>query len=108
MSTVGSRRFRVVSKGERDGFDTAQVEFICDSPVVGKENGKQVTALHREVFSKAISWFKSLPETYKTEIVKSFGQMPEPEDGWISMTNGPAWTWWVIAILPLSQQLKVR
>lgn len=107
LSTVGSRRFRVVTRGERDGYDTAKVEFICDDPI-GKEKAKQVKKLHEEVFYKAICWFDSLPENYKTEIVKSFGRMPEPEDSWISITDGPAWTWWVIAILPLNQQLKVR
>lgn len=107
LSTVGCRRFRVVAKGERDGYDTAKVEFICDSPI-GRERVKQMTKLHKDVFDKAIGWFDSLPETYKTEIVKSFGRMPQPEDGWISITDGPAWAWWVIAILPLHQQLKVR
>lgn len=66
-----------------------------------------MTKLHEEVFYKAICWFDSLPDTYKTEIVKSFGRMPQPEDSWISISDGPAWTWWVIAILPLNQQLKV-
>lgn len=33
LSTVGGRRFRVVSGGERDGYDTAEVELIRDSPI---------------------------------------------------------------------------
>ena len=33
LSTVGARRFRVLSGGEKDGYDTAQVEFLRDSPV---------------------------------------------------------------------------
>lgn len=33
LSTVGGRRFRVLSGGEKDGYDTAQVEFLRDSPI---------------------------------------------------------------------------
>lgn len=33
LSTVGGRRFRVLSGGERDGYDTAEVELIRDSPI---------------------------------------------------------------------------
>ncbi|XP_076287505.1 LON peptidase N-terminal domain and RING finger protein 3 isoform X2 [Lasioglossum baleicum] len=33
LSTVGGRRFRVISGGERDGYDTAQVEFLRDTMV---------------------------------------------------------------------------
>lgn len=33
LSTVGGRRFRVLSGGERDGYDTAQVEFLRDTMV---------------------------------------------------------------------------
>lgn len=33
LSTVGGRRFRVLSGGEKDGYDTAQVEFLRDTMV---------------------------------------------------------------------------
>lgn len=33
LSTVGARRFRVLSGGEKDGYDIARVEFLRDSPV---------------------------------------------------------------------------
>ena len=33
LSNVGTRRFRVVSRGERDGYDTAQVKYIVDDPI---------------------------------------------------------------------------
>lgn len=107
LSTVGSRRFRVVARGEKDGYDTAKVEFICDN-LISKDNLSYVTKLHEQVFYKAICWFNSLPESYKTEIIKSFGLMPELEANWMIIADGPAWAWWIIAILPLNQQLKVE
>merc|ERR1719356_232784 len=30
IDTIGGRRFRVLSRSERDGYDTARVEFIQD------------------------------------------------------------------------------
>lgn len=33
LSTVGMRRFQVLSRGEKDGYDTAQVKFLADVPI---------------------------------------------------------------------------
>ena len=30
IDTIGGRRFKVLSRSERDGYDTAKVEFIQD------------------------------------------------------------------------------
>ena len=30
VDTIGGRRFKVISRGKRDGYGTANVEFICD------------------------------------------------------------------------------
>lgn len=51
LSTVGGRRFRVLSGGERDGYDTAQVELLRDSPVQ-IENLRNLTELHDKVGSR--------------------------------------------------------
>lgn len=106
LSTVGCRRFRVVARKEKDGYDTAKVEYIDDEPVA-KDRMQLVADLHANVFCKAIAWYDSLPDHTKEEILKSFGIMPALEAHWETMTDGPAWAWYIIAILPLSQQLKV-
>lgn len=33
LSTVGMRRFKVMSRDERDGYDTSQVQYIVDDPI---------------------------------------------------------------------------
>lgn len=33
LTTVGMRRFQVLSRGEKDGYDTAQVKFLADVPI---------------------------------------------------------------------------
>lgn len=104
LSTVGSRRFRVIARHEQDGYDTANVEFIEDEP----DSWEVVRKLHEKVHEKAIGWHESLQERKKSEIAKSFGRMPTLEENWERLVDGPAWAWWIIAILPLSEQLKVN
>lgn len=64
--------------------------------------------LHERVHPKAWQWFHSLEAELQSEILRAFGQMPELEEDWPSLPDGPAWTWWLLAFLPLSQELKVR
>lgn len=33
LTTVGVRRFHVLTRGERDGYDTAKVEYFRDQPI---------------------------------------------------------------------------
>jgi hypothetical protein len=63
--------------------------------------------LHDRVRPKAWQWFNSLEAELQSEIVRAFGHMPELEEEWPSLADGPAWTWWLLAFLPLSQELKV-
>lgn len=59
---------------------------------------------------KALMWLKNMNRTVRTEIESAFGQIPHfghrGEDWWTS-TDGPAWLWWLIAILPLRSEIKV-
>ncbi|XP_058465411.1 uncharacterized protein LOC131438979 [Malaya genurostris] len=112
LSTVGARRFRVVARHEKDGYDTANVEFIEDDKIDCEGASKDgrvhlIRELHEKVLLKAIDWHQSLSENIKCEIFKSFGKMPDLEENWEDVVDGPAWAWWIIAILPLSQHLKV-
>jgi len=63
--------------------------------------------VHEQVHPKAWQWFHSLEAELQSEILRAFGQMPELEEDWPSLPDGPAWTWWLLALLPLSQELKV-
>jgi Lon protease-like protein len=103
LSTLGTKRFRVIRRSEKDGYDTANIEYIKDEPIC--DNG--TIELHYRVMKNAKQWSENLPENIKNEILKSFGPMPELEANWEISNDGPAWTWWIIAILPLNPQLKV-
>lgn len=106
LSTVGTRRFRTIRQSEKDGYDTANVEYIKDEPI-SDDSFVMIDELHKKVLMKARQWCDNLPDAIKGEILKSFGQMPELEHHWEFNPDGPAWAWWIIAILPLNPKLKV-
>lgn len=107
LSTVGVRRFRVLARGERDGYDIAQIETIQDN-MIRFEDENAVAELHNKVRRKAWLWFKDMDSMRKHDTIQTFGVMPDEEEDWRTLRDGPSWTWWVIAILPLSPQLQVK
>ncbi|XP_063228618.1 LON peptidase N-terminal domain and RING finger protein 3 [Bacillus rossius redtenbacheri] len=106
LTTVGVSRFKVLGRGEKDGYDTAQVEFLKDQPVP-PERYSAVRELHERVRQKGRSWFGTVLPAVQAEIVRTFGAMPAVEEDWAQLANGPAWAWWLLAILPLGQNLQV-
>ena len=43
LTTIGRRRFRVLSRGMRDGYHTARVEFLNDIQVPDEEKTGMLT-----------------------------------------------------------------
>ncbi|TMW51768.1 hypothetical protein DOY81_003149 [Sarcophaga bullata] len=106
LSTIGCKRFKILARSEKDGYETAKVEYIHDE-TIPDEHLTYVSNMHDVVLSKAILWYQSLGEDLKHEILQSYGEMPLVEDNWETIADGPAWAWWIIALLPLRPQLKV-
>lgn len=106
LSTIGCKRFKIITRNEKDGYETAKIEFIRDD-LINTDMLPTLKHIHNIVLKKASAWFHTLNKTLKGEIFRTFGKMPKIEDNWPSSTDGPSWAWWVIAILPLNQQLKV-
>lgn len=107
LSTIGYKRFRVIERNEKDGYDIAKVEYICDE-VISKERLHIVKLINESIYKKAIDWYNSLPTHIHNEIHKSFGSMPMLQKNLESITDGPSWAWYIIALLPLNQNLKVN
>ena len=40
-------------------------------------------------------------------ILNHYGNVPEPECDYWKLPNGPSWTWWILAIMPLDSQIQV-
>ncbi|KAL5282503.1 LONRF3 family protein [Megaselia abdita] len=107
LSTIGCKRFKIITRNEKDGYETAKIEFIRDG-ITNYEMMPKLKQIHNVVLKKASEWFNTLKENLKDEIFRTFGNMPHLEENWQASPDGPSWAWWIIAILPLNQQLKVR
>ncbi|XP_015922993.1 LON peptidase N-terminal domain and RING finger protein 1-like [Parasteatoda tepidariorum] len=100
--TVGVKRFRVLSKEEHDSYPIAMVEFLQDENFFVSENYKD---RHNSLYTTAAGWFAGLSQAMKSQVLQHFGPMPELQ---VTTAEGPSWFWWVLAILPLDQKIKVQ
>ncbi|GFQ97120.1 LON peptidase N-terminal domain and RING finger protein 3 [Trichonephila clavata] len=106
VDTIGSKRFRILRKGERDGYSTGAVEFLKDEPLHA-DIIQDVIEMHDQVYKISQSWFMHLPRDTKQEILQHMGPMPEIEAGYISSANGPSWFWWMLAVLPIEPKSRL-
>lgn len=107
LSTIGYKRFKVIERNEKDGYDTAKVEYICDG-AISEDRLQVIKIINETIYKKAIEWYNSLPSHIHAEIHKSFGSMPLLQENLESIVDGPSWAWYIIALLPLNQNLKVK
>jgi len=108
VNTMGGRRFRVVSRGMRDGYNTAKVEIIHDVPETEADAIQSLAVLENRVYDIARHWFTSLPRSKQERIASHFGAFPTRVPGEINSLHGPTWTWWEIAVLPIDQFIQLR
>lgn len=106
LSTIGYKRFKVIERNEKDGYDIAKVEYIYDE-AISEDRLHVVKVINETIYKKATGWYNSLPPHIHTEINRSFGSMPTLQKNLESITDGPSWAWYIIALLPLNQNLKV-
>ncbi|XP_027786665.1 LON peptidase N-terminal domain and RING finger protein 3 isoform X1 [Marmota flaviventris] len=106
VDSIGKRRFKVLHQGQRDGYNTADIEYIEDQKVQG-EDCAELMGLHNCVYEQAASWFHSLKSSLKNRILSHFGPMPEKDADPQINPNGPAWCWWTLAVLPLESRAQL-
>ncbi|XP_031444485.1 LON peptidase N-terminal domain and RING finger protein 1 isoform X1 [Phasianus colchicus] len=107
VDTVGGKRFRVLQRGMKDGYCTADIEYLEDVKVADEEELKKLRELHNFVYSQACSWFQNLRNKFRTQILQHFGPMPGREENIQAMPNGPAWCWWLLAVLPVDPRYQL-
>ncbi|XP_015206833.1 LON peptidase N-terminal domain and RING finger protein 3 [Lepisosteus oculatus] len=106
VDTIGKRRFKVIQHGQRDGYNTADIEYLEDKKVEGEEE-TELLALHDAVYDQALTWINSIRPEQKERIIGHFGPMPEKDPEPQVSPNGPPWCWWLLAVLPLEERAQL-
>ncbi|MGH0129539.1 UNVERIFIED_CONTAM: hypothetical protein FKN15_058501 [Acipenser sinensis] len=106
VDTIGVARFKVLSHSQRDGYNTANIEYLEDKKMAGEEYAELVR-LHNSVYDQAVAWFTSLKDNMKSQILSHFGSMPGKESDPQASPSGPAWCWWLLAVLPLENRAQL-
>jgi Lon protease-like protein len=73
VETVGVRRFRVIERSVKDGYDTARVEWIQDSVPKNDDEKKILHKVKEKVYLMARNWYDKLTADQQDRIVKFFG-----------------------------------
>ncbi|XP_048186660.1 LON peptidase N-terminal domain and RING finger protein 1 [Perognathus longimembris pacificus] len=107
VDTVGGKRFRVLKRGMKDGYCTADIEYLEDVKVENGDEVKTLRELHDLVYFQACSWFQNLRDRFRSQILQHFGSMPEREENLQAAPNGPAWCWWLLAVLPVDPRYQL-
>ena len=66
-----------------------------------------VKAIHDETLELSQKWLGRMSSETRDGIISHYGAIPEPEIDFWSLPNGPAWLWWILAILPLQPKDQV-
>ncbi|XP_070616030.1 LON peptidase N-terminal domain and RING finger protein 3 isoform X2 [Erythrolamprus reginae] len=106
MDSIGKRRFKVLKHSKRDGYNTADIEYIEDKKVNGAA-ADYLTILHSAVYDQAHTWFNNLKSALRVRIIRHFGPMPVKEPDPQVNPDGPAWCWWMLAVLPLENKAQL-
>ncbi|XP_041846136.1 LON peptidase N-terminal domain and RING finger protein 1 [Melanotaenia boesemani] len=100
VETVGGRRFRVLKRGQRDGYHTADIEYLEDIKVDGNDL-ELLHHLHDSVYQQAQDWYHRLGSRIREQITRQYGSLPDKEENIQASVNGPAWCWWLLSVLQL-------
>ncbi|XP_062976974.1 LON peptidase N-terminal domain and RING finger protein 1-like [Elgaria multicarinata webbii] len=105
VDTVGKRRFRVLRRSHRDGYNTADIEYLDDKKVEGEELA-ELQNLHDYTYQLTERFYDHGDTTFR-QLLIHHGPLPEKEEDIQASPDGPVWCWWLISILPLDLTRKL-
>jgi Lon protease-like protein len=106
VDTIGQRRFRVIERGMKDGYDTARVQLIRDDPIEQHEFD-DLFQLNRVTYTRVREWFDHLDAYRRTLITRQLEEYPPCDDLTVGSTDGPSWAWIMLNLLPIEQLLQL-
>ncbi|XP_009979077.1 PREDICTED: LON peptidase N-terminal domain and RING finger protein 1-like, partial [Tauraco erythrolophus] len=106
VDTIGTRRFRVLTRGHRDGYHTADIEYLEDKKVAGEEL-QELQSLHENTYRLA-QRFCEHGDLASRHLSMQHGPLPEKEEDIQASADGPTWCWWLISMLPLDPSYQLN
>ncbi|XP_075990707.1 uncharacterized protein LOC142986232 isoform X2 [Anticarsia gemmatalis] len=112
LSTIGLSRFRVIERSVRDGCEVARIQPINDTRPEDSMAIDVLKMYETQIMLKAILWLSHLSGKILTDIENAFGcldriRLEDDNNEWWDTADGPAWLWWLVAVLPLRTEIKV-
>uniref|UniRef100_A0A8C5UDS5 LON peptidase N-terminal domain and ring finger 1 n=1 Tax=Malurus cyaneus samueli TaxID=2593467 RepID=A0A8C5UDS5_9PASS len=105
VDTIGRQRFRVLRRGHRDGYHTADIEYLEDKKVSGEEL-QELQSLHESTYRLA-QRFCEHGDLTSRHILLQHGALPDKEEDIQASADGPTWCWWLLSILPLEPSYQL-
>ncbi|XP_077182613.1 LON peptidase N-terminal domain and RING finger protein 3-like isoform X3 [Paroedura picta] len=105
VNTTGKRRFRVLRRGHKDGYNTADIEYLEDEKVEGEEL-TELQNLHDCTYDLTQRFYENGYMTFRRSLMH-YGPLPEKEEDIQASPDGPAWCWWLILTLSLDVTRKL-
>lgn len=90
--------------------DVARIQPLTDITPTEDLVIWELRLMATQISYKALLWLNNMNRIVRSKIENAFGQIPNldpDEEDWFDSPDGPAWLWWIIAILPLRSEIKV-
>ncbi|XP_063784421.1 LON peptidase N-terminal domain and RING finger protein 1-like isoform X2 [Pseudophryne corroboree] len=100
VETIGRRRFRVLQRGQIDGYHKAEIEYLVDKKLEGEEL-QEVQRLHDMVYQELEECFSQHRGSLPRRIFMHHTSPPPKDDNIQASPDGPSWCWWLLSVLPL-------
>ncbi|XP_075066211.1 LON peptidase N-terminal domain and RING finger protein 1-like isoform X2 [Mixophyes fleayi] len=100
VETIGRRRFRVLQRGQLDGYHKAEIEYLVDKKLEGEEL-QEVQRLHDLLYQELEECFSQHRGSLTRRIFIHHTSPPPKEDNIQESPDGPSWCWWLLSVLPL-------
>ena len=107
IQTKAGRRFRVICRGLKNGYNTAKIEWLSDEHPTDRDQIKELKVINADCRKLLELWYNSLSELQRTCITNAIGPLPKLDESVLLAPNGPAWVWWALAAVPLLDKAKL-
>ncbi|XP_030069281.1 LON peptidase N-terminal domain and RING finger protein 1-like [Microcaecilia unicolor] len=97
VETIGRQLFRVLRRAQRDGYHNAE-----EDKKVEDDELAELYRLHDHTYQQVVErWISENKVDFSRKHFLSHGPLPAKDDDIQASPDGPAWCWWLLAILPL-------